>query len=273
MKQRKSKRKQRRQRKTSKKHGGTQTPLGFIFNSVINDDLAGLQQYFEENPQRNIIKTYCKSVLITALKYGNVNIAEWGLQLCRNINPDYPILEHDKIVINNLFKDVCARGYLAAAQWMSQVFTFILPSNYELGIVYAARYGHLQVLQWLINIPGLSNNAKINAFKEACFGGALNIAQTLYNNLGSDFIPESDKDEAFNHACSQSRVDVLLWLREINPTKYEVVVNEVGELIRCSIRNPREETLRNLTYPMAANNKLLDEIDAESLEMLGDHFP
>ena len=268
MKQRKSKRKQRRQRKTFKKHGGT--PLGFIFNFVINNDLAGLQQYFEENSQRNIIKTYCKSVLITALKYGNVNIAEWGLQLCRNINPEYPILQHDKIVINNLFKDVCARGYLAAAQWMSQEFTFILPSNYELGIVYAARYGHLQVLQWLINIPGLSNNAKINAFKEACFGGALNIAQTLYNNLGSDFIPESDKDEAFNHACSQSRVNVLLWLQDKFPTKYEVVVNAAGELVSCRVL-PREDVeFNNIIYPLDARGLLENGIDAKTLSNISD---
>lgn len=240
MKNRKSKRKQRRQRKTSKKYGGYQPEALYgsytntdITNFIETGDLNNLITFIETNNDLNNVDTFI-NILILALRNAKLNIAIWALEQCRHIEPYYPTYDH-YTYIDTTFQYVCSRGYIKEIEWMVNEFPFI---NIDAAFyIEASNDLGLPVMQFLFN-------------------------SYLINNI----------DTTFERACRFKNVNVLLWLRDINPTKYDVVVNEAGKLVRCGIRKKREERLRNLTYPMAAKG-LMDKTDAESLVMLGEHFP
>jgi hypothetical protein len=244
-------------------------------------------ELIESNIEQNLIEDSidsCIEIMHTALICGNLRIAEWARDRCITKDPSYP-LPADFTNINKLFEKVCGNGHLEVAQWMMARLNITSQQHYKLGALSAAKNGHLPILIWLLN-----TNADIingGGIIRTCFVAAAKylqldimqwVHQTYHNTL-----TDQTFDAAFVAACENNnanevnKLNVLLWLRNlnwergINPFRYEVKVNEAGQLVKCRIRQPEEETLRNLTTPMAELG-LLNNINPESLEELGKYF-
>ena len=72
----------------------------------------------------------------------------------------------------------------------------------------------MQWIQWLSK-PQHGNNRN-HAFKEACSGGHLQVAQELLNALPTIDVSYSD-DFAFRSACKNGHLEVTQWLLSVKP--------------------------------------------------------
>ena len=256
MKQRKSKRKQRRQRKTVKKYGGALTDDDII-EFVQTNQLDILKFLLQKGAIGKDLNNFIL-IMITALKCDNVNIANWAFDMCNKIDAKYPYKE-DYTVLNQIYGFVCMRGYFNSIKWMLRKFTSISQEFRRVGAIIAAGSGYLQILDWMFNaadrelnyrlfidknevINGsfisaahkgqlaimqwilnsyeniITNNTIGTAFERAAQYGHLDIL-VFINDKFNTFITDQTLDAAFTAVCNASnnnKLNVLLWLRDLN---------------------------------------------------------
>jgi ankyrin repeat protein len=200
------------------------------------------------------------NIFINACYLGFLDLAKWiyGLRLSVNLDLSY--------TGDCPFRFACQNGHLEMAKWLYSVNKNLNISNSnDYAFRFACYDGHLEVVKWLYSIKKDIDISiwKDNTFRTVCSSGKLDVAKYLidikpdidisYNNelafrqvceaghlevakwllsIKENIDITAENDDAFKKACANEHGDssVALWLKELRPDRYEVVVNEANKI-------------------------------------------
>jgi hypothetical protein len=129
------------------------------------------------------------------------------------------------------FRYACKYGHLEIVQWLVETFgltTEDVKSDNNLAFQWACGYGHLEVAQWLVRTFDLTAEDIRNdnyVFGWACFDRYLKIAQWLVETFKLT-AEDVRSDSTFQWACEFGHLEIAQWLVET----FKLTVKDIRSL-------------------------------------------
>lgn len=251
---RKTKRKHYKRNKTKtrikkQKGGDLLSILRDFKNACKTGNLDECKRIFLENPLIKNDNTIMKTFFVTCCEYGQLNIAQWLLEIKPDLNISFGSYQHgnnipfitacrtghinilqwlvtiDPSMINldlfqKAFSEACIYGHLELAQWLLHTLHDDINIIGNGALIHASGNGHLDIAQWLLEIkPSIMTDSIFqHSFLSTNLGGHLNVSKWLYDikptnsNVRLDFL-----EIAFKSNCESGRIEMAKWLLSINP--------------------------------------------------------
>jgi len=162
-----------------------------------------------------------------ACEFGHLELAKWLYSVNKNLN----ISNCD----DHAFRHACYGGHLEVVKWLYSIKKDIDISRWNDNIFrMVCLNGKLELAKYLIEIKPDIDISLYNelAFRKVCEAGHLELAKWLLS-IKEDIDITAQNDDAFKKACANEYGDssVALWLKELRPDRYEVVINEENKII------------------------------------------
>ena len=144
-------------------------------------------------------------------------------QYLKNIK-DIDLKQNDE----ELFLQVCVNNDVEFAEYLLEIEpTFNISKNNDYIFSHCCNEGALDSIKWLYEIiPNMHEKTKYEySICGACYYGHLNVAIWLYNNIENLDI-KVDNDYCMVNAVENEYYDIIDWIMEIEPNRYNITYNE-----------------------------------------------
>jgi hypothetical protein len=197
----------------------------YSINPKINYDYNGAFESACSNGHLEVVKWLYNNFI------DKININEHYSNIFKNV------IHHNKLEIAKLlyslkekpimhdlytteFIRACVNGKLEMVKWLYSIGDVCIEDkpnihfNNEEAFKYASKNGHLQIVNWLINLEDKPNIHVDDdfAFKYACHNGHLNIAKLLYYSFDDKPNIHAEHEDAFRYACHNGHLETAKWL-------------------------------------------------------------
>lgn len=131
------------------------------------------------------------------------------------------------------FSDACELGYIDTVQVIWHFFQkhcdpIIINRYLEFGFISACLNGHLNIVQYLVELNTEIHSHNEEGFRMACWKGHLDIVQyltQLYKTTKYNMIDiHAENEEGFRSACMHGHIYVVQYLAQLHKhTKYNII--------------------------------------------------
>ena len=126
-----------------------------------------------------------------------------------------------------LFSNVCINGHYDLAKYLLEIKPDIdLQINNDSIFSECCNNGQLKIIKWLYSIiPDITYQAKYeHSICGACYYGQLTVAKWLMKNIENLDI-KVDNDYCMIHSVENEYLDMVDWIKELEPDRYNIVFN------------------------------------------------